>query len=104
MPKHPDRPYEIIYLGNQGSLLRTYGARAAERGILEAYVAAVKSIQRHLKTDPLEWGDPQNRLRHLRLLLCHGIQSPLHAYYAVDEKRRIVYVQEIKALPGRGLD
>jgi len=104
MPKRPNPPYKITFLGNHGSWLRACGERAAERGVLNDYTAAVKSIERRLATDPLEWGDPQNRLRHLQLLLYHGIQSPLHVYYAVDEARRIVYVQEIKPLPGRGLD
>jgi hypothetical protein len=94
----------LFLLGGQGPLLRAYGAQAATRGFLDSYVAAVKIIEHRLTMDPLEWGDPQNRLRNLQLLLFHGIQSPLHVYYAVDEARRIVYVQEIKPLPGRGLD
>jgi hypothetical protein len=104
LPQHPDHLYKIVFLGGQGALLRAYGAEAAKRGFLDSYVAAVQTIERRLTTDPSEWGDPQNRLRQLQLLLYHGIQSPLHLYYAVDEERRIVYVQEIKPLPGRGLE
>ena len=85
-------------------MLRAYGARARERGIHGAYVAAVKSIQHHLATDPLIWGDPQNHLQYMRLTLYHGTHDPLHAFYAVDEQPRIVYVREIKPLPSRGLD
>jgi hypothetical protein len=101
-PPH-DAPYQII-LGSQGRSLRLYGARAAKRGLLRAYVAAVKSIQHHLAADPLDGGDPHNRLQFLGLTLYHGTHDPMHVFYAVDEQRRIVYVREIKPLPGRGLD
>jgi hypothetical protein len=57
-----------------------------------------------MATDPLVWGDPHNVLPHLRLRLFHGIHAPLHAFYAVDEERRIVYVRQIKPLPHQGLD
>jgi len=104
MPKRPDRPYKIIFLGDQGSVLRALGERAAERGVFDAYAVAVKSIQHRLTTDPLVWGDPQNHLPHLQLLLCHGTRVPLHVYFAVDEQRRIVYVRDIKPFPSCGLD
>jgi hypothetical protein len=104
MPPPSDRPYEIVFLGRQGALLRAYAERAAGRGLLKAYVSAIKSIQHRLATAPLEWGDPQNKLHELRLLLFHGMQSPLHVLYAVDKRRRIVYVQKIMPIPNRGLD
>jgi hypothetical protein len=77
---------------------------AAKRGLSAAYLTAVRSMHYHMMTDPLVWGDPQNWLRHLRLTLYHGTYDPLHVFYAVDEQRRIVYVREIKPLPGCGLD
>lgn len=104
MPDHSAGPYKFVYPEQQRHMIRVYGARAARRGIGPAYLAALKSVDHHLTTDPLAWGDPQNRLRHLRLLLCHGMREPLHAYYAADEQRRIVYVREIKPLPDQGLD
>jgi hypothetical protein len=96
--------YEVVYSDYQRGVVRTLGKTAAKRGLRAVYLTAVRSMHYHMETDPLTWGDLQNRLHHLQLLLCHGIQSPLHVYYAVDEARRIVYVQEIKPLPGRGLE
>jgi hypothetical protein len=96
--------YKVVYSDYQIRMVRELGKKAAKRGLNNAYLRAIKFIHRRMRTDPLVWGDPQNRLRHLRLLLCHGTRAPLQVFFAVDEQRRIVYVREIKPLPGRGLD
>ena len=104
MPETPGPPYRLVYPEKQRRLIRDYGLRAARRGIGPAYLAAIRSIDSHLKTDPITWGDPQNTLSEMGLTLFHGMQSPMHVFYAVDERRRIVYVQSVKPLPHRGLD
>ena len=104
MADHSSPLYKVVYSEYQIRMIRELGETAADRGLGDAYVEAVKFIHNRMSTDPLVWGDPQNWLRHLRLTLYHGTYDPLHVFYAVDEQRRIVYVREIKPLPGRGLD
>ncbi len=90
MAKPSGKRYRVVYSEIQRQAIRADGIRATQLGLGPAYLAAVKSIHRRLLTDPVRWGDPQNRLRHLGLIVYHGMQTPLHAYYAVDQKRRIV--------------
>ncbi len=104
MAKPSGSRYRVVYSERHRQAIHAGGIKAAQLGLGSAYLAAIKSIDHRLKTDPLGWGDPQNRLRHLRLTVYHGMRTPLHAYYAVDEKRRIVYVQEISPLPDQGMD
>lgn len=104
MSDTPGRPYQVVYSEQQQSLVRTLGQRAGRRGLLNAYLDAIKLMRHHLAVDPLSWGDPHNRLRHLGLILYQRIQGPLRLYYAVDEQRRIVYLRTIKPMPHLGLD
>jgi hypothetical protein len=104
MPDPADPLYEVVYSEYQLNVIRALGKLAAERGLRTAYLTAVRSMHYHMETDPLVWGDPQNRLQYLQLTLYHGTHDPLQVFYAVDEQRRIVYVREVKPFPGRGLD
>jgi hypothetical protein len=80
-------------------------ARQAKRsGVFPAFVADVGEIDRRLSSDPARWGDPQYHYYHLELLVYHATLQLVHVYYAVDDKRRIVYIQELLAMPNRGLD
>jgi hypothetical protein len=103
MAEQTGGPYSVVYSGLQRQAVRAYGERAAQRGILAAYLDAIRSMHDHLTTDPLDWGDPQNRLRHMGLLLCQRIHRMLLVHYAVDEQRRIVYLRSIRPMPNRGL-
>jgi hypothetical protein len=104
MAKRSGPLYKVVYAENQRRAVRLYGTRAARRGILGAYLDAIRAMHEHLTVDPVAWGDPQNRLRHLGLLLCHRIEGPLRIHYAVDKTRRIVYLRTIQPMPGQGLD
>jgi hypothetical protein len=104
MAKAPDGPYTVVYSEQQRRAIRALAATASRRGLLASYLAAAKAMHHLMETDPLGWGDPHNRLQHLGLTLCHGVRAPLHAYHAVDVRRRIVYVREVQPLPRHGFD
>jgi hypothetical protein len=49
----------------------------------------------------------QHRLaadRHLGLVVYRAILKLVQVRYAVDEARRIVYIEELSPVPGRALD
>jgi hypothetical protein len=104
MTDSPERPFRAVYSENHRQAIRACAARAAVRGMGSAYRAAVKAIHDHLETDPQEWGDPHNRLPHSGWILYHGMQSPMHVFYAVDPDRHLVFVRDILPIPNHGLD
>ena len=48
--------------------------------------------------------DPYYRLKSFRGTLCHRIHGLLHVFYAVAEENRLVFIKDVQAMPGRGLD
>lgn len=101
MPRRPRSAYRLCLSERNRRQLEEWAEQAKQLGILDQYVVAVKAIHQRLTRDPLTCGDPNYRLRHAGLIMCHGICAPLHVYYAVDEARRIVYVKEFQPLPGQ---
>ena len=95
--------YQVSWLGPARQVVRTLRQRAVARGLLPQLALAVDRAERRLLSDPLSWGDPECRLRHLNLLKCHGTSPPLIVYFAVDEARRRVYVSDVKVFSGHPL-
>ena len=84
--------------------IRVWGQRAEALGIKAEFVEALKFINNKLALEPLSWGDPQFRPRHLDLLMCHGIHAYFHVQYAVDEGKHIIYFKDLHLIPGSKLD
>jgi hypothetical protein len=78
--------------------------QAEALGLRDDFLATLTAINRNLTERPTTWGDPQYPLRQLGLTVYHGIHRLLHVYYAVDEARRIVYVQSFEIVPRSPLD
>jgi hypothetical protein len=84
--------------------LRTWLQDASGLGIRPQYEGALRALTQNLANRPLEWGDPQYRLRHMKLLVLHRLEPLFQAHYAVDEERRIVYLMQVSPRPGSPLD
>jgi len=102
----PDAPWDVSYIDrvNLFARLLVLDARALRRGIRGAYQDALRIIEEQLLQNPLGWGDPVYEAKQAGYTRRHGSQPPLHAYYAVHEESRCVWVQDILAVPGWGLD
>lgn len=104
MSDQPSPAYRVVAAERVRNQIK-YWARAAMRAdIMEAFEANLEAMFDHLAHRPLTWGDPLYRLRAMKLLVCHGMTHHLNVYYAVDELRKIVYLQEIRLLPNIDLD
>jgi hypothetical protein len=79
--------------------MRRWFERSRQLGIHHDFVATLRQIHTALQTDPLQWGDPVHRLRHLSLLVCHRIHRMIHTTYGVHEARRIVFIRTMSILP-----
>jgi hypothetical protein len=80
--------------------LKHLGITARRFGRWDRLRASVREIEDRLVLTPLEWGDPNFRLRQLGLTMFNGVAGMLHGYYAVDEARRTVYIKRVKFMPG----
>ncbi len=78
--------------------IRTLDELAKTRGVRRLYAEALQEIVRHLQTHPLDWGDPEYRLRHEGAVVCHRIVDPLIVRFAVFEIEERVHILEITAL------
>ena len=78
--------------------------RAKSAGLGAAFTSALKVIHERLTSDPIAWGDQSNLLVHAGLTKCHRIYSILHVRFAVDKKKRIVYLVNVAPAPAGPLD
>ncbi|HEY7309753.1 MAG TPA: hypothetical protein VH643_10380 [Gemmataceae bacterium] len=104
MPNDPPASYKFVCPEEQRKQLKAWAERAAALGIVPEYLAALKSIQHHLTTDPLAWGDPCYQLNNLGLQVYQKACTPLHLWYAVDTARQVVYVARLTPFSGSGLE
>jgi hypothetical protein len=104
MPNDPADSYKLVCAEEQRKQLKTWAERAAARGIGAEYLATLKTIQQHLTTDPLNWGDPWYPLNNLGLQIYQRACAPLHVSYAVDAAKRIVYVMRFTLFSGSILE
>ena len=71
-------------------------AKSARRGLFVLETAS--EIFQRLSNDPLSAGEPQYRLRNMQLQVRHVVKSPWSVPFAVDEKRKLVYLKNIALL------
>jgi hypothetical protein len=96
--------YKLVLSAKQRQQLRTWAERAAAGGKTAEYLAMLKTINHHLTTEPLVWGDPWFRLSQLNLQVYERACTPLHISYAIDIEQRIVYVVKFTPFSASGLE
>jgi hypothetical protein len=72
--------------------------RAAALGVTASFLQAIARIEQNLTTRPLEWGDPEYRLKHEGAMACHGIEQSLLVRFCVYESESVVCIVEIEPL------
>ena len=73
--------------------------QAKEQGRGEDLLSAIREILRRLSNDPFEFGEPLYRLPALRLQVRHGAVGPLLIYFAIHERRPLVFLKGASLLP-----
>jgi hypothetical protein len=97
-------PYQISYSERIAERLQLLSDIAAANRLLQQYLGLVAATQRHLTESPEAWGDPVFRYQHLDLQVYHRSFEMFHVTYSVDPVNRIVYIQHVGPMTGRGLD
>jgi len=103
MVDKPGTPFRVVFSEALREQLRRLGQRADAQGITAALGADLRTIVEALAADPVSWGDPLNRLPHLRLTLYHRIYHSISVRYGVEEQERVVFVRECKPISGHPL-
>jgi len=73
--------------------MRVLAERAVERGYFDRFRDTLLSVQLRLQTDPMSWGEPLFRLRHIGATAYHQIDDSIHFNYIVKESHRIVWLR-----------
>src|SRR5262249_61328788 len=92
MSEGPDTPYKVIHSGVIRDQLQRWAELAARAGVHAEYLGALRVIQENLERDPIGWGDPLYRARHLDLLICRRIYWFLRVTYGVHEEKRVGFI------------
>jgi hypothetical protein len=96
-------PYRVDPTGPFKEQMHDLLAKAAAHGQRQKVVRALKAIARELQTRPLDWGDPERRTRKKGGHVYHGIKPPLVVQYAVYEPKKVVWLLNVRAIPGSPL-
>jgi len=91
--------YRVTFSDLQLQRLREFANRAETAGRRTEFAKAVADIYKALQDDPIAFGDPNFKLKQMRLVICQRIYSMLRVGYGVDKKRRIVYIRTIDLYP-----
>src|SRR5205807_793082 len=92
-------PFRVIYSEAMRAQLRDWSEKAKEAGAVREFAAALRAIEENLAKDPIGWGDPSHRLRHLDLLVFRRIYTFFLVEYGVHEEKRLVFIRRYKLLP-----
>lgn len=77
--------------------------RAAIFGVAERVLACLREIDRQLKSNPREWGEPSSILRGMRMILHTGFFDRIRVDYGVHDTQPVVVVRNIEPEPGHPL-
>src|SRR6266852_5792524 len=92
MPGGTTPAYRLVYSGSVRGTLVSLGVQAKHLRVVAEFVADLEALESRLCTDPLGVGEPAHTFHELRLHV-RLVGAPFfYLRFAVDEKRRIVYV------------
>ncbi len=90
--------YRVVFSEQTKTELKHRHREAMQRGIGQQFLTSIRRIVERLRTNPLNFGEPQYRLPALKLLVCQAVVSKLVVDYAVHEDLPLVFIREIRVL------
>jgi hypothetical protein len=85
--------FKVSFAQKEKDKLRRWGEWAAQAGVLDDYLIALKTISYRLSFEPMDWGEPRYTLRELDLAVRFGTFKMLNVWYGVQLERRTVFVK-----------
>jgi hypothetical protein len=96
MVEEPSPQYTISISQAELDKLRQWAAWAKEKGVLDDYLVALKTINFRLAFEPTEWGEFRYPLDDLKLDIRLGSFKMLDVKYGVHREQRIVFVKQFQ--------
>jgi len=93
MPGYRGDQYKVRVSNRELEKLRRWGQWAAETGVLNDYLVALKTVNYRLAFEPLEWGEPKYTVRKMNLAVRFGTFKMLNVWYGVHLQRPLVFVK-----------
>jgi hypothetical protein len=98
-----DEPFTPTYAAGVLELLRGWGLVAGRVGLWDQYLAALREVERQLRTRPREWGDPTHNFHGLAMVGYQRYTPVFIVRYAVHQTHPLVFVREVVLTPGSPL-
>jgi hypothetical protein len=99
-PSGKEPAYQVHWSKAITHVLRELHRQASERGMGEQFLSAARALVERLGSDPLGFGEACYHLPALELEVRTGIIAPVFVSYGVQREKRLVFVKEVKLLPG----
>jgi hypothetical protein len=87
------QPYTVSISQEELDRLKRWAEWAREKGVLNDYLVALKTINFRLAFEPGEWGEFSYPLEELKLDIRVGSFKMLDVKYGVHQEQRIVFVK-----------
>ena len=94
----PER-FTLDYHPDVRTRWRRWGEAAARAGILDEFIAAVRTVEWRLTHEALEWGEAFQHLRGLNMIKRRAVQWYFVVSYGVNEQARYVSIGRVDLLP-----
>ena len=85
-----------VHAGKQG--VRPIADLAMLAGMRQRYLDALQTMLKHLRDEPLQWGDPLYRTKHEGGIVCHACIGPILVRYVAYEAEQMALIIDIKPL------
>lgn len=92
-----ESPYRVVYLRSALREFKQNYLRAKKLGLGDDVLDAGMEIDRQLRQDPVQFGDPTFSLLSMKLQFFSRAFAPLVVRYAVHQEQNLVFVTRLVA-------
>ena len=98
-----DESFTVTFAAGLSDRLRGWGILAGRVGLGPEYLAALREVERQLRTRPREWGDPVHNFHGLGMVGYQRRTPTFIVRHAVHETHPLVFVRQMVLTPGSPL-
>jgi hypothetical protein len=89
------RPYQISISGDVAKQIKQEGLRAIQLRRLQQFTAALRAVERRLRSDPLGFGELTGDEPGTNLIYHTGSILPISVRFAIDRDNATVYIRQV---------
>jgi hypothetical protein len=88
--------YDVIFSDLQLQTIEKLHEQAFEKGLGDAFLDALRFIEKNLRNDPIHFGDPLYTLPAAKLIVYLRAVYPVAVDYGVHQEKAIVFIRSIR--------